>query len=53
MDKDTMLQVDVEDVTIEELGDLAGASCAGTVGTSSTASTPVSSAACVGTLSSQ
>jgi len=46
-------QVDVEDVTIEELGDLTGASTAGTVGSGSTVSTPVSTAFTVGTESSK
>lgn len=42
----------VEDVTVEELSEYSGAATYGTAGTASTVSTPVGSAACIGTASS-
>ncbi|MGV8871258.1 MAG: thiocillin family RiPP [Rhodococcus sp. (in: high G+C Gram-positive bacteria)] len=49
MSQDTTVPAaDIDDLTIEELGEIAAADCAGT---GSTASTPVSTAACIGSAS--
>lgn len=49
MDKEQVHPAEVEDVTIEELVELAGADCAGTAGTASSAGTPASTLLTVGT----
>ena len=53
MKENDIVEVDVEDVTIEELGEFAGADTSGTLGSTSTAGTPISTAATIGTMGSE